>query len=54
MEKKTQAITVLVPLELHAAARHKSIDERKSLNKVMIEKLAEWVRQPKQIAKTTK
>lgn len=44
-EEQTQALTVRLPVELHTAARHKSLDIGKSLNEIIIEKLAEWVKE---------
>jgi predicted HicB family RNase H-like nuclease len=40
-----QPLTVRVPKGLHEAARIKSIQTHTSLNRVFIEKLAEWVKE---------
>lgn len=41
----TKTIIIRVPPDLHQAARVKSINVGRSLNEVLSEKLAEWVRE---------
>lgn len=43
-----QALTIRVPTPLHQAARIKGIKIGKSLNAVLNEKLAEWVKEEPQ------
>lgn len=44
-QSETQAFNVRIPIALHLQARIKSVKTGKSLNEVITEKLAEWVKE---------
>ncbi len=46
METTFQAFSIRLPSELHMAARLKSVRTGKTLNEIVNEKLAEWVKEP--------
>lgn len=45
-ETAFQAFSIRVPLDLHRAARLKSVRTRKTLNEILVKKLTEWVNEP--------
>lgn len=55
MEAKTfQYINIKLPLELHKKARIKSIETGKTMQEVVLEKMAEWVAETQPAPRETK
>ncbi len=46
-EKKFAPLTLRIPVDIHRAARIKSVETNRSLNEVVVEKLREWVKEDK-------